>query len=182
MLKKLVLLAALILSGCSTHYVDLTYKGHPAIHKIPIINKVAVYDERGTDNNWLGAIRHGWGGSLKTLRTKTVTSDTIKGMYIDALKQRNLYTRNSSAPYQMVLTLVKVDTSQYVNREATASIKVDLLSNIDSKVIFSQLFDSYEVSEGNGFDAAFFGSVEKLRSLVEKTINETIDKSFSILD
>ncbi|MGR5076727.1 hypothetical protein [Photobacterium swingsii] len=177
MLNRLILLATLMLSGCSTHYVNLTYKGHHVIQKTPIINKVTVYDERGTDKDWLGAIRHGWGGSLKTLRTKTVTSDTIKGMYIDALKQRNLYTSDDQAPYRIVLTLMKVDASQYVNREATASIKVDLLNNIDSKVVFSQLFDNYQVSDGNGFDTAFFGNVGKLRLLAEETINQTIDKS-----
>ncbi len=66
-----------------------------------LINDVVVSDNRGTDSNWLGAIRGGYGNRLKTLRTVESTGIVVKKMYRDALNKSNLLSTVSGAPRNM---------------------------------------------------------------------------------
>lgn len=165
------------LAGCSTHKTHLSYEG-PGQESLMInkttINEVVVSDERGTDSDWLGAIRGGYGNRLKTLRTVTSTDQVIDEIYSDALEQVGVLTDDVSAPYKLRVAVTKFDCSYYFNREAHAHVKIALVRHDNSRVVFSKTYKSDETEAGVG--AGIFGDVDTLRNLAETAINNTVDK------
>ena len=89
---RLVVLLPLIIStiGCSTHMVSVTYQPTGQIvRNAPGEASVTVgrfSDDRGTDSNWLGAIRGGYGNPLKKLRTDKPTNEMVEAAFADALE------------------------------------------------------------------------------------------------
>jgi len=141
---------------------------------IPSINAVIVSDDRGTDSNWLGAIRGGYGNVLKTLRTEESTDVVVDRMYTDALVKSGIYTESNDALYSLKVKITKFDCSYYWNREAHAYVDVLLIDNLTSNAKFSKTYKTDEVAAGAG--AGIFGNVDTLRGLAEETMNGTVDK------
>ena len=98
--KYTVVLGLLFLSGCSTHMTRVEYEGTGVNPKVatPSINEIIVSDERGTESDWLGAIRGGYGNRLKTLRTEESTDIVVDSMYTDSLIKSGIYTKSEDAP------------------------------------------------------------------------------------
>jgi hypothetical protein len=138
------------------------------------INEVIVSDERGTESDWLGAIRGGYGNRLKTLRTEESTDIVVDSMYTDALIKSGIYTKSEDAPYSLKVKISKFDCSYYWNREAHAHVDVSLINNLTSSTKFSKTYKTDKAEGGVG--AGIFGSVDSLRDLAENTMNKTIDK------
>jgi hypothetical protein len=174
--KYIVVLVILFLSGCSTHMTRVEYEGTGINPKdtTPSINEVIVSDERGTESDWLGAIRGGYGNRLKTLRTEESTDIVVDSMYTDALIKSGLYTKSEDAPYSLKVKITKFDCSYYWNREAHAYVDVSLINNLTSSTKFSKTYKTDKVEGGAG--AGIFGSVDSLRNLAENTMNKSIDK------
>lgn len=174
-------LSVVMLSGCSTHLVDMNYEGAggKSVKAKEVIGQVVVEDQRGTEADWLGAIRGGYGNRLKTLRTKEPTKSVVKAMYIDALG-KNESTSNSTPYLTMKVVITKFDCSYYFNREAHAHVIVSLLDDKTAITKFSKAFRTDEVESGVG--AGIFGSVDTLRQLAETTMNKTIDQTLSDVD
>jgi len=143
----------------------------------PLINTIIVSDERGTDKNWLGAIRGGYGNRLKTLRTEESTDSVVKKMYEDALNKSKLLSTSIDSPYAIKVVITKYDCSYYMNREAHAHVNISLIDNSTSTIRFSKSYKTDEVETGVG--AGIFGSVDTLRALAETAMNNTIDKALS---
>ena len=169
-------LGALLLSGCSTHMTKVEYEGAGINSQgvTPSINEVVVSDDRGTDSDWLGAIRGGYGNVLKTLRTEDSTDVVVDRMYTDALVKSGIYTESTDAPYTLKVKITKFDCSYYWNREAHAYVDVSLIDNLTSNAKFSKSYKTDEVEAGAG--AGIFGNVDTLRDLAENTMNKTVDK------
>jgi len=157
----------------------VTYKGNGVSTNefVPLINKVIVSDERGTDSNWLGAIRGGYGNRLKTLKTEEPTKIVVEKMFQDALNKSNLLSSSAESPYKIKVVITKFDCSYYFNREAHVYMNVSLLDSTTSNVYFSKEYKTDEKEGGIG--AGIFGSVDTLRDLAEMTMNKTIDKTLS---
>lgn len=175
-----VILCVLVLSGCSTHRADITYQSESGLltNTTAVINKVSVTDERGTDADWLGAIRGGFGNPIKTLRTETPTAEVVETMFIQALERNNLYANLADLPYALVVQMVKFDCSQYLNREAHVTIEVSVLDSQTSATLFSKSYKTVEV-EDEYWASGAFGNVDTLRNLAEKAMSRTIDKVLS---
>ncbi|SIS93819.1 hypothetical protein [Neptunomonas antarctica] len=168
-----------IISGCSTHMTSVAYEGNgfSTNESEPLINSVIVSDERGTDSNWLGAIRGGYGNRIKTLRTEESTDIVVEKMFRDALDKSNLLSSSTKSPYKIKVIITKFDCSYYFNREAHAYVNVSLIDSSTSNVYFSKVYKTDEVEAGVG--AGIFGSVDTLRNLAETAMNKTIDKTLS---
>ena len=171
-----IVLGILFLFGCSTHMTKLEYEGSGVNTKdtTPSINQVIVSDERGTESNWLGAIRGGYGNVLKSLRTEESTNIVVDQMYTDALSKSGIYDESKDLPYRLNVKITKFDCSYYWNREAHAYVDVSLIDNSTSSTRFSKSYKTDQVDPGSG--AGIFGDVDTLRNLAESTMNQTVDK------
>ena len=138
------------------------------------VNQVIVTDQRGTESNWLGAIRGGYGNRLKTLRTEESTDIIVDKIYTDALGKSGILTDSKDAPYQLHVVITKFDCSYYFNREAHAHVEVSLIENESLKPRFSKSYKTDETEGGVG--AGIFGDVDTLRDLAEGAMNKTVDK------
>lgn len=180
-MKKLLVLGLglIVLSGCSTHMTKLEYEGGGVglNEAHPVVNEVVVSDERGTDSDWLGAIRGGYGNRLKTLRTEKPTDQVVDDIYTNALIKSGLYLESEDAPYSLNVRIDKFDCSYYFNREAHAHVNVSLVDNESSAVRFSKSYKTDEVEGGIG--AGIFGNVDTLRNLAETAMNKTVDKTLN---
>jgi len=178
MKNRLALIPLLLISisGCSTHMTKVDYEGAGSTyHDNPSsINNVVVTDQRGTDSNWLGAIRGGYGNVLKTLKTEQSTDIVVDKMYTDALSKSGILSDSKDAPYELRVVITKYDCSYYFNREAHAHVDISLVDNRSSVSKFSKVYKSDETEGGVG--AGIFGDVDTLRLLAEATMSKTIDK------
>jgi uncharacterized lipoprotein YmbA len=172
----LILAIVITLAGCSTHSTKITYEGDGGgiERSEPLISQVVVVDKRGTDSDWLGAIRGGYGNRLKTLRTDRSTDVVIDEIYTNALTQAGIYGQNKNAPFQLNVDINKFDCSYYFNREAHAHVSVSLQKRGDSNTFFRKAYKTDLTEPGVG--AGIFGDVDTLRDLAEQAMNETIDK------
>lgn len=163
------------LTGCSTHLIDLDYanSGISSKREATIAN-VTVIDRRGTDTNWLGAIRGGYGNRLKTLRTSTSTDVAIRGVYESALSENGILSRDTNAPYALNVTINKFDCSYYFNREAHSNLEISVTRKSNNEIILRKNYKSDDVEPGVG--AGIFGSVETLAELAEKSLSNAINK------
>ena len=85
-------------------------------------------DDRGTNANWLGAIRGGYGNPLKKLYTDRPVSEVVEQAFTDALQTRKLLGDKQNAKVEITGEVIKFDCSYYFNREAHAHLLVKVLS------------------------------------------------------
>jgi hypothetical protein len=96
----------------------------------------AFTDDRGTDANWLGAIRGGYGNPLKKLYTDRPVSEVVEQAFSDALKARKLLGDRQNAKVEVTGEIIKFDCSYYFNREAHAHLLVKVLSLPSRMLVF----------------------------------------------
>lgn len=168
------------LGGCSTSSVALTYK--PTTTIVPIVsnNSVSVgsfADNRGESATWFGAIRGGFGSPIKVLEATPSISALVQSAFSQGLRDRGVEV-SRSGHRQIAGVIKKLDCDQYERREATVEIEVSIIDTETGKQLFIQTFTTHNV-EGSvlALDAGIFGSVEKLRTLAEKTLSAAVDKA-----
>lgn len=180
---RLVVLLPLIIStiGCSTHMVSVRYQPTGQIvSNAPGDASVTVgrfSDDRGTDSNWLGAIRGGYGNPLKKLRTDKPTNEMVEAAFADALQARNMLGTKDNSKVTIEGNIVKFDCSYYFNREAHAHLVVKVVLLPSRALIFSRTYKTDNTE--SGVAAGIFGDTDHLAAFAQKTLNETIDKVFS---
>jgi YajG family uncharacterized lipoprotein/putative oligomerization/nucleic acid binding protein len=178
MMKSPLLSIFVLLSicGCSTHMTKIEYEGtgNSSASNQPTINSVIVTDQRGTESNWLGAIRGGYGNVLKTLKTEESTDIMVDKIFTDALSISGILYDSKDAPYKLQIVITKFDCSYYFNREAHAHVEASLIDNRSSQPKFSKAYKTDKTEGGVG--AGVFGDVDTLRNLAETAMNETVDK------
>ena len=183
---RMISLCALLacLSACSTNSFRLTYKPPASIvpAAAPTISVGSFVDQRGETATWFGAIRGGYGNPLKKLEADPSVSDLIKTAFQDGLKARSLYSTNSGG-YEISGTIKKFDCSQYVRREAHAQIDVRVIQKSTGRQVFSQTYTADEL-DGSllALNVGIFASVETLRALAEKALDEVVDKALDDSD
>jgi uncharacterized lipoprotein YajG len=166
-------------AGCVTDTVSLGYKSAAQITAANSGTAVSVgsfVDQRGETPTWIGAVRGGYGNPLKTLQTDKPVSALVQTAFTDGLRARGLLATSAGA-YQVAGVIKKLDCSQYVRREAHAIIDVSVFDP-SGKQIFTQTYTADEL-EGSlmALNVGVFGSVDSLRLLAEKTLNEVVDKA-----
>jgi len=174
-------LIALLISGivgCSTHIESVKYQPTdlvPTSASREISAVVGAFaDDRGTDANWLGAIRGGYGNPLKKLYTDRPVSEVVEQAFSDALKARKLLGERQNAKVEITGEIIKFDCSYYFNREAHAHLLVKVLSLPSRMLVFSRAYRT-DNKEG-GWGAGIFGNTDELAQFAQRTLNETVDK------
>lgn len=177
----LIALCCLATSACSTHMVPLTYEGGPfAFPEGPPAPNVTVGtfdDERGTDPNWLGAIRGGYGNPLKKLRTNEPTSVVVEKAFREAVDRRGRLSTSDDANFLLRGRIQKLDCSYYFNKEAHARIEVDVLRLPSRELAHSKVYKASERRGGVG--AGILGSVDGLRQIAEQVLRRVVDDALS---
>lgn len=178
--RVLLIAGIAVLWGCSTTKVSMQYEGNPEPDKTISsgIGKIQVKDDRGTDPDWMGAIRGGYGNVLKSLRTERPMAEIIENVYRQAFEEYG-YLDEPNGQVTFVASIEKMDCSYFFNREAHAHIKVSLYNRGNDALLFENRYVT-DISEG-GVGAGIFGDVETLRDFGEKALNQTVDKSMTDL-
>lgn len=180
MQRRLVFTGALVIlcSGC-TRYVPLSYQATPGGEvdsQIQGVVKVAAFqDERGIEADYLGAIRGGYYNRLKVLRSVDPVSEVVTKAFEDALRARGLLAEDGNERFVLTGSVKQLHSNYYFNRTAIAEFRIRMRRSDSNDSIYEGTFTS---SRGEGTAAiGIFGSLGRLRSLVERTMNDAIDKA-----
>ena len=107
-----VVVLLIVMSGCVTRQVGLTYSGPPesattsADHHQSVVIRTVV-DRRPDGPYWLGAIRGGYGNPLKTLETEPPVKDLVAKALEDALTARSLLATADDQAMLLTLTIYR---------------------------------------------------------------------------
>lgn len=178
-----VSIAMLALMACSTNDVGLAYKSSAPVPgaddaKSPTVSVGTFVDQRGEPATWIGAIRGGFGNPVKTLEVTPSVSSVVQTAFSEGLRARHLLAAEGAGSYQISGVIKKLDCSQYERREAHAVIDVNVSEVSPGKKLFSQTYTADEL-EGSAvaLNVGVFGSVESLRAVAEKALDEVVDKA-----
>jgi hypothetical protein len=179
-IRRFILMALLTSGtvGCSTHIESVKYQPTDLASNSVSGGASAVVgsfaDDRGTNANWLGAIRGGYGNPLKKLYTDRPVSEVVEQAFTDALQARKLLGDKQTAKVEVTGEVIKFDCSYYFNREAHAHLLVKVLSLPSHTLTFSGAYQT-DNKEG-GWGAGIFGNTDQLTQFAQRTLNETVDK------
>jgi uncharacterized lipoprotein YajG len=184
--RKFCLLTILVslgpLTGCVTRDVGLKYATNatatPASVTAPAVSAGSFVDQRGEEPTWLGAIRGGYGNPIKTLDATPSVSSVVQTAFSDGLQARGFKTSGNAKAYQVNGVIKKFDCSQYVRREAHAEIEVSVYDTAGGKALFTRTYTADNL-EGSllAVNTGVFASVDTLRALAEKTLDQVVDKA-----
>lgn len=175
-------LLAAAFAGCGTTPVALKYQA-PAGVAGAAQSKAAVAvgkfaDQRGEPTNWLGTIRGGFGNPLKTMESSKPVSEAVADVFADGLRARGWYADEPNAAYVLGGVIKKLDSDQYIRREANAAIEVTLIERAGGKQLLSKAHKAQNI-EGSpvSLSTGVFGSIEELRVVMEKTLRQVVDEA-----
>jgi hypothetical protein len=178
-----VIVSILTFSGaaCTTSRVAVGYKpsGAPAVSSSQGLVEVGAFaDKRGEPSNWLGAIRGGFGNPLKNLESDEPVSDVVTHAFADGLKARGLLASAGGGRYALSGTIRGLACDQMARREASADLQVVLRDTATGQEVLSKGYKAENI-EGSvlSLKTGVFASVEDLRVLIEKTLQQAVDSA-----
>jgi hypothetical protein len=179
-LPKMIVLISVIaaIAGCSTSSVTVGYAPtgvSPVAGAKPLVRVADFVDERGGDPERLGAIRNGFGGEMKRLELSESAAVTVRKAFASGLSARGLLDEHPDATYSLSGRILKFDCSQYVRREAHATLEVTLKDTASGTVIIDRTVVKDEVQGGNVFDTGIFASPDDLRAVAADLLRQVID-------
>jgi len=131
----------------------------------------------GRDPAWVGTIRGGFGNALKELHVSESVDKVVTQAFADGLAARGLCANSdATARYDLAVTINRLDSSQYVRREANADFSITLRERASGREVWRDRHRSYEV-DGSPFalDVGIFGSPDDLRRVVLHTMDSAVD-------
>ncbi|MCK6421358.1 MAG: YajG family lipoprotein [Aquabacterium sp.] len=176
-----VFLLSVLLAGCSTTRVGMTYSPPSASQTLAGIRPVDVgsfLDQRGEPATWLGAIRGGFGNPLKTLESDVPVSKLVQDAFSSALKARGATIATSSPELQFSGVIKKLFCNQVVQREANVEIEVQVTEISSKRVLLSRTYSATNY-ESAFFATGVFASTDDLRALTERTLREVIEQALN---
>ena len=177
----LILSMTILMFGCSPYVPTIKYDQTQqanvralAAHSVSVGNFT---DNRGTPDNWLGAVRNGYGAPVKKLYTDGPTSDVVRTAFVEAFAARNI--TESKSPERLVVegTIIKYDCSTMFNYEAHAQLQVNVVSWPSRVVLYSQTYRTDNTESGWG--GGLYGGYKDLALMAQQTLSQTIDKFFA---
>ncbi len=175
-MKPVIVLLALLATGCSTTASDLPYSpaSAPIVQGTRSVSSVTVTDAREeTDPTYIGAIRGGLGNPIKTLTTSRPVPAEVQSAFETALRSRDLLGGPGRDTLDVRVT--KLSANQLVRRDAQAAFTLSL-RNPAGQQIYA---DSVDVEKVNGslisFDAGILASTADLRAIMLQAMTEAID-------
>ena len=174
-------IACAVLVGCGTTRAPMTYQPTASVQKSKTSGQVTVgsfVDSRGeADPTWAGALRGGFGNSLKVLALDKPVADVVKAAFADGLKARGASPSPAGSQPQLTGVIRKFECDQYVRREATIELDLTVLDAAGH----TKFTRSYRSNNIDGsmltLSTGVFASIEDLRVVMERTLRETVDKA-----
>jgi hypothetical protein len=185
-LPVLILPALLAISACGATQSPMAYAPtvaiQPTVTARPIVQVAGqVVNERRTgreDPTWIGTIRGGYGNPLKALHADEPVDRVVGKAFTAGLAARGLDAgQGGNAPYVLAVTIHQFDANQYVRREATADFTVVITERATGREVWRGREKVYIV-DGSilSLSTGVFASVEDLRQVALKAMNEAVDK------
>jgi uncharacterized lipoprotein YajG len=179
-LRLFATLAVTTLAACGTTRAGISYAPSMSVTKATSapVSVGSFIDARGEQqSNWAGAIRGGFGNPLKVLELDRPVADVVRTAFADALLARGVGPAAAGSGAQLSGVVRKFDCDQYVRREATVEIELTVLG-AGGQSKFTRVYRSNNVDGSYmTLSAGVFGSIEELRTVMEKTLRETVDKA-----
>lgn len=181
------LCVSVVLVGCSTHHVRLEYRAPAAAtggsRMLPAIAVGQFADDRGDDaqrgpnGTWIGAIRGGYGNSIKTVLLEQPVRDVVASALAQGLAARGALPDQNSGTYVLSGSVRTFACKQFVRRDCSVALDVVLSERANGRKVIEKNYEAYEF-DGSlwALDAGVFGSVEKLRDLASRTLTAIVDK------
>jgi hypothetical protein len=174
------LLLALLLPACTTAVGGLPYTSTAAVSPYaagPAIGRVVAIDQRGEAPRHIGAVRGGFGNPIKTIETVNPVKEEIAHAFQDALRKRGLIASHGDGFDVLTVTVLRMDCSQYVRREAHADFQI-ALTDPSGRPIYQ---DNVKVTVVDGsrmaMDVGIFGNPEDLRAVAIQAMSMAIDQA-----
>ena len=172
--------ALALVSGCaSTRPVELAYQASTSATAFEVGTSLTVgtvRDERTNGANWIGAIRGGYGNPLKVLETEKPVKDVVKELFVQGLAARQL-APDSEASRTLDVSIVELNSSQYVRREAHVELSAEVVDAASGKVLWSGRGSADDVNGSIlAMNTGIFADPEALRSLLDATLQTAIDE------
>lgn len=170
------------LCACSTTRVGMKYDSSRVQEAFAgqtgTISVGSFIDQRGEPAHWLGAIRGGFGNPVKKIETSETVSALVASAFIDGLRARGIDVTRGSPPLQISGVIRALDCNQMVRREANAEIEISVIELATGHSRFTRTYSASNV-EGSimSLKTGIFASVEELRALAERTLNEVVDEA-----
>lgn len=187
LLTRLILSTSMFLSGCSTHRVRLVYtpptSAPQGSRTLPATLVGEFADERGDDaqrdnGTWIGAVRGGYGNTIKTVLVERPLRDIVAATFAQALGARGSFADSQHTGTRVLSgSVAAFACKQYVRRDCTVALNVVLTDRVSGQKIFEKKYEAYEF-DGSvwAMDSGIFGSVDKLRDLAARTLAVCVDK------
>ncbi len=172
--KRFWILCLFVLPGCSQQ-VTLAYSPGVIPVRIPdaaTIAQVTVKDDRKeADPTWIGAIRGGFGNPVKVLHLSQPLSDVIATAFRNALNARGILASGNPAPFDLVVTVSKFESTQMARREAEASLTLDVIYRTTGRGLYHDTTDVDLVSGSIlALDTGVFASPADLQALAQNAL------------
>ena len=141
-------------------------------------------DERGDDaqrdnGTWIGAVRGGYGNTIKTVLVEQPVCDVVAATFAQALRARGSFAESQHSGTRVLSgSVAAFACKQYVRRDCTVALDVVLTDRATGQKIFEKKYEAYEF-DGSvwAMDTGVFGSVDKLRDLAARTLAACVDKA-----
>ncbi len=178
-----VIVCACALAACSTTRGGLAYTPSNSLVREAPTATVSVTagrftDLRGNDDNqWIGAIRNGWGIPVKNVDVTPSVSAVVQKAFAAGLRARGFAT-SGGTPYRISGIVKRLDANQLVRLDANAEVEVNVVKVSTGKEVFSHTYSAHNL-EGSllTLHAGYFGSETKLRALAQKTLDEVVNEA-----
>lgn len=174
----IVLLMVVSLAACSSTYSgSLKYLSPATLSKASSsaqnVTVGTFLDQRSVPPNWLGAIRGRVGQPLKNLESDRPIAELVKIAFTDGMRARGIAIDGSSGLFQISGVIKKLECNQLVRREANVEIEITILD----KQGLQRFVRSYTASNSEEGSPHWRASPDDLRTTLEKTLSEVIDKA-----
>lgn len=154
--------------------VTLTYAAPESVQRgEPTIVFGEVRNSRERGENWLGAIRGGYGNPLKVLVTEQPVHEVVAQAVREGLAARGLAAE--SGPHRLNLHVLRFDCNQFIPKDAHIIIAITLVDAQSDATLFE---NTYQVDRvGPGIGGGIFTPVEPLRALANSAMQMVIDQA-----
>ena len=173
-----IAVAGLMISGCSTTPVSLSY--NPALAKqaaiMPVVEVNSVMDQREDTSNRIGAIRGGFGNPLKKLETPVPVKDVVRDTFVEGLRARGLLADGNTGTYGLQIGVKRLDSSQLVRREAHSKFDISVIDKASGKHVYSKTAEDNRSDEGS-LATGILASTEDLRKITNDSLQAAIDQA-----
>jgi|GEM_PF-454114 len=168
--------ASVLLVGCgSTSVVSLDYQ--PTGQTITGPRKIAAgrfIDHRRVGSYYLGSVKTPIGTTMEEITTRIPVEQVVRNAFAHGLSSRNMLTSQNSAEYIMTGEILDFSTDSLVRKGAYARIRVNLVREGSGQVVFSRVYEA-ERSGGGGLPGG--GTVDALRELASRALQNTVDRA-----